>query len=184
MTAAPATPIGRSAIRAGFPGVVWCPTEPACSLSGRGGLAQLSASAASPRRGTSVCRSRELDRRQRRSQLIRDGGQDLRGRGGILDRDQYHFSEMVIEDVPAEPHAYAQPLRPLLDQVANAAGRPKSPGSRKLAAPSPCLMEGTRCCRALPEIEKRSIFNAQRPAESRSTRHVEEVYRRQERRPV
>jgi hypothetical protein len=47
---------------------------------------------------------------------------------GILDRDQFHFSEMVIEDVPTDPYEYAKLIRPLLDQVANAAGRARSPG--------------------------------------------------------
>jgi hypothetical protein len=44
-----------------------------------------------------------------------------------LDRDQFHFSEVVIEDVPADPYAHARLLRPLLNQVANAAGRPFTP---------------------------------------------------------
>jgi hypothetical protein len=45
----------------------------------------------------------------------------------ILDRDQFHFSEMVIEDVPFDRHEYAKIIRPLLDQTANAAGRATSP---------------------------------------------------------
>jgi hypothetical protein len=46
---------------------------------------------------------------------------------GVLDRDQFHFSEMVIEDVPEDPYEYARLIRPLLDQTANAAGRATSP---------------------------------------------------------
>jgi hypothetical protein len=42
---------------------------------------------------------------------------------GTLDRDQFHFSEIIIEDVPSDPYEYAKLLRPLLDQTANAAGR-------------------------------------------------------------
>jgi hypothetical protein len=45
---------------------------------------------------------------------------------GMLDRDQFHFSEAIIEDVPPDPYAYAQMLRPLLDETANAAGRPNT----------------------------------------------------------
>ena len=46
---------------------------------------------------------------------------------GILDRDQFHFSEMVIEEVPFDRYEYARLIRPLLDQTANAAGRATSP---------------------------------------------------------
>jgi hypothetical protein len=46
---------------------------------------------------------------------------------GILDRDQFHFSELVIDDVPLDPYEYAKLLRPLLDQIANAAGRARTP---------------------------------------------------------
>ena len=46
---------------------------------------------------------------------------------GVLDRDQIHFSEVVIEDVPLDRYEYAKLLRPLLDQTANAAGRAASP---------------------------------------------------------
>ena len=46
---------------------------------------------------------------------------------GVLDRDQFHFSEMIIEDVPFDRHEYAKLIRPLLDQTANAAGRATSP---------------------------------------------------------
>ena len=45
----------------------------------------------------------------------------------VLDRDQFHFSEMIIEDVPFDGHEYAKLIRPLLDQTANAAGRATSP---------------------------------------------------------
>jgi hypothetical protein len=43
--------------------------------------------------------------------------------GGILDRDQFHFSEMIINNVPPDAQDHARALRPLLDQIANAAGR-------------------------------------------------------------
>jgi len=46
---------------------------------------------------------------------------------GILDRDQFHFAEIIIDQVPGNPYEYANQLRPLLDQTANAAGRPTSP---------------------------------------------------------
>ncbi|WP_152977509.1 hypothetical protein [Bradyrhizobium pachyrhizi] len=46
---------------------------------------------------------------------------------GILDRDQFHFSEVIIEDVPDDAYEYARLIRPLLDQTANAAGRATSP---------------------------------------------------------
>ncbi len=46
---------------------------------------------------------------------------------GIFDRDQFHFSEVVVEDVPSDPKEYAKLLRPLLDQTANAAGRSATP---------------------------------------------------------
>jgi hypothetical protein len=46
---------------------------------------------------------------------------------GILDRDQFHFAEMIVEDVPDDPYEYARLIRPLLDQTANAAGRATSP---------------------------------------------------------
>jgi hypothetical protein len=45
---------------------------------------------------------------------------------GILDRDQFHFSEVIIEDVPFDRYEYARLTRPLLDQTANAAGRARS----------------------------------------------------------
>jgi hypothetical protein len=46
---------------------------------------------------------------------------------GTLDRDQFHFAEAIIEDVTPDPYAYARLLRPLLDETANAAGRPYTP---------------------------------------------------------
>jgi hypothetical protein len=46
---------------------------------------------------------------------------------GIFDRDQFHFSELVLDDVPLNPYKYAKLLRPLLDQIANAAGRARTP---------------------------------------------------------
>jgi hypothetical protein len=56
-----------------------------------------------------------------------DGGTIFEDETGILDRDQFHFSEVVIEDIPADPYEYAKLIRPLLDQTANAAGRATSP---------------------------------------------------------
>jgi len=46
---------------------------------------------------------------------------------GVLDRDQFHFSESVLDDIPLDPYEYAKLLRPLLDQIANAAGRARTP---------------------------------------------------------
>ena len=46
---------------------------------------------------------------------------------GVLDRDQFHFSELVLDDVPLDPYEYAKLIRPLLDQIANAAGRARTP---------------------------------------------------------
>lgn len=46
---------------------------------------------------------------------------------GTLDRDQFHFSQVIIENVPPDPYEYAKHLRPLLDETANAAGRPTTP---------------------------------------------------------
>jgi hypothetical protein len=46
---------------------------------------------------------------------------------GRLDRDQLHFSELIIEDVQPDPYEYAKGLRPILDQTANAAGRAATP---------------------------------------------------------
>jgi hypothetical protein len=44
-----------------------------------------------------------------------------------LDRDQFHFGEMIIDDVPTDPSEYAKLLRPLLNQIANAGGRAMTP---------------------------------------------------------
>ena len=46
---------------------------------------------------------------------------------GRLDRDQFHFTEVIVEDVPADPYELAKRLRPLLDETANAAGRATTP---------------------------------------------------------
>jgi hypothetical protein len=46
---------------------------------------------------------------------------------GTLDRDQLHFQEVIIEGVHPNPYEYAEQLRPLLDQTANAAGRATTP---------------------------------------------------------
>jgi len=42
---------------------------------------------------------------------------------GIFDRDHLHFSETIIEALPPDPYVYANQLRPLFDEIANAAGR-------------------------------------------------------------
>jgi hypothetical protein len=42
--------------------------------------------------------------------------------GQIADRDQLHFGEVIFEEVPTVRQGYAATLRPILDQLANAAG--------------------------------------------------------------
>ena len=42
---------------------------------------------------------------------------------GILDRDQFHFSEVIVNTVYADAQDHAKMLRPLFNQIANAAGR-------------------------------------------------------------
>jgi hypothetical protein len=54
---------------------------------------------------------------------IQGAGYDWDYETGILDRDQFHFSELVIEDIPDDQCEYAKFLRPLFDEIANAAGR-------------------------------------------------------------
>lgn len=44
-----------------------------------------------------------------------------------LDRDQFHFGEAVIESVPASVQAFAAAVRPVIEQLANAAGLAASP---------------------------------------------------------
>jgi hypothetical protein len=44
-----------------------------------------------------------------------------------LDRDQYHFDEVIFETVPANREECASIIRPILDQTANAGGRARSP---------------------------------------------------------
>lgn len=55
------------------------------------------------------------------------------GSGGIwpadqvpLDREQLHFPEVILEEIPESNQAYAPMVRPILDQLANAAGRPSA----------------------------------------------------------
>src|SRR4051794_34027934 len=55
--------------------------------------------------------------------FARDGRTLYEEVAGILDRDQFHFSEMLIEDVPFDGHEYTKLIRPRLDQAAN--GRPR-----------------------------------------------------------
>jgi hypothetical protein len=47
--------------------------------------------------------------------------------GEIADRDQLHFSDVILEGVPAGNQDCATALRPILDQLANAAGRVSAP---------------------------------------------------------
>ncbi|MFY9627255.1 MAG: RNA-binding domain-containing protein, partial [Methylocystis sp.] len=47
--------------------------------------------------------------------------------GDPLDRDQYHFDEVIFETVPTTPSECANIIRPILDQMANAGGRATSP---------------------------------------------------------
>jgi hypothetical protein len=44
-----------------------------------------------------------------------------------LDRDQYHFDEVIFETIPADQEECASIIRPILDQAANAGGRATSP---------------------------------------------------------
>jgi hypothetical protein len=46
---------------------------------------------------------------------------------GAFDRDQFHFSEVVVEEIPDTASEYAHILRPLLNEIANAAGRALTP---------------------------------------------------------
>jgi Putative DNA-binding domain len=45
----------------------------------------------------------------------------------FADRDQFHFNEVILEEVPAGNEDCATMLRPILDQLANAAGIPSAP---------------------------------------------------------
>jgi hypothetical protein len=47
--------------------------------------------------------------------------------GDTLDRDQYHFAEVIFELVPKTPDECAAIVRPILDQIANAGGAASSP---------------------------------------------------------
>jgi hypothetical protein len=44
-----------------------------------------------------------------------------------LDRDQYHFDEVIFETIPADQEECAGIVRPILDQAANIGGRATSP---------------------------------------------------------
>jgi hypothetical protein len=54
-------------------------------------------------------------------------GRVFEDEASILDRDQFHFSEVIVDEVSHDPYLFAPLLRPLLDQTANAAGRPVTP---------------------------------------------------------
>jgi hypothetical protein len=47
--------------------------------------------------------------------------------GDTLDRDEYHLTEVIIETIPNTPEKFAKLMRPILDQLANAAGVASSP---------------------------------------------------------
>jgi hypothetical protein len=47
--------------------------------------------------------------------------------GVIADRDQLHLSEIILETVPNGNQDCATMIRPMLDQLANAAGRISAP---------------------------------------------------------
>ena len=47
--------------------------------------------------------------------------------GELADRDQLHLNEVILEEVPAGNPDCATMLRPILDQLANAAGLPSAP---------------------------------------------------------
>ena len=44
-----------------------------------------------------------------------------------LDRDQYHFDEVIFETIPTAQADCAAIIRPILDQIANAGGAAASP---------------------------------------------------------
>jgi hypothetical protein len=52
--------------------------------------------------------------------------------GDTLDRDQYHFAEVIFETNPNSQEQFAEMLRPILDQLANAAGSASSPSFDRL----------------------------------------------------
>jgi hypothetical protein len=47
--------------------------------------------------------------------------------GDPLDRDQYHFDEVIFETIPADQAQCASIIRPILDQMSNAGGKATSP---------------------------------------------------------
>ena len=47
--------------------------------------------------------------------------------GGKFDRDQFHFSEIIIESLSSDRVHHAEQIRPLFDQIANAANQENSP---------------------------------------------------------
>jgi hypothetical protein len=44
-----------------------------------------------------------------------------------VDRDQFHFDEVIVETIPTTEAECANIIRPILNQMANAAGRVTSP---------------------------------------------------------
>ena len=47
--------------------------------------------------------------------------------GDPLDRDQYHFDEVIFETIPADQAQCASIIRPILDLMSNAGGKATSP---------------------------------------------------------
>lgn len=45
----------------------------------------------------------------------------------VLERDQLHFAEVIFEEVPTDDQSCASAVRPILDQLANAAGHASTP---------------------------------------------------------
>lgn len=62
-----------------------------------------------------------------RFNLAPDGGAWYDHLGDPLDRDQYHFDEIIFETIPETAAEFAEIARPLLDQIANAGGASMSP---------------------------------------------------------
>ena len=44
-----------------------------------------------------------------------------------LERDQYHFDEVIFETIPTTPAECASMIRPIIDQIANTGGKATSP---------------------------------------------------------
>jgi hypothetical protein len=62
-----------------------------------------------------------------RFNFARDPNEWYDNLGDPLDRDQYHFNEVIFETIPADRAECANIIRPILDQMANAGGNATSP---------------------------------------------------------